>query len=129
MINHSRRSYSPSLPVARRTRPVVVTCGPEPHTLKLYDQAIVGVGAKGRLAELILTQEARGLFRRPAVDALNLSRMILKHARKRVARKPMLLFRDAVKAAGHEILGHYAAPKQFQAVCAQLNATTNSLLG
>lgn len=117
---------TPRLPVARRTRPSILTAGPEPLSWKDFDRKISVAGSKFDLATFIVAQEVKGMFRRPAVDPIDLGRVILKHARKRLVRKPMS-GAAAVKAAGHEVLSHYVEPRRFQEVCAQFNGVANRL--
>lgn len=120
------RSQSPKLPVARRHRPFLVTSGPEPMSWKDFDRKILNCGAKYALVTFLVTQDVHGLFRRPIADPIHLGKVILKHARKRLVRRP-LAGAAAIKAAGHDILSFYAKPQEAATMCARFNSVVNKL--
>lgn len=111
---NAKLQFVPSLPVAVSTVPMILTAGPEAR-LDRFDHTIATISAKRKIAAFIKYHEALGRFARPSVDQVSVSKMILKHARKRVAKNEELTSL-AIMRSGNAILSHYVAPEFFPKV-------------
>jgi hypothetical protein len=102
-----------------------ITVGPEVQ-LGAFDRRIIEFHAKAQLGKFIARQQALGRLSRPVPDPNYLGRLILKHARRKIARHPQL-GQVAIMNAGRDVLDIYVPAKHRPAVGAALDSQVLSL--